>query len=80
MKAKRFVRGLRSYIRRAVRPFGMVTYYEVVQMALLVEQEEYESRYSPSGARESSHTGGKKKKPPHGKEITKSSHSGGVGR
>ncbi|WP_248789482.1 retrotransposon gag domain-containing protein, partial [Escherichia coli] len=66
LKAKRFVRGLKSDIRKAVRPFGAVTYYEAVQKALLVEQKEYKTRYFPSGPGESSQVGGKQKKPPHG--------------
>ncbi len=77
LKAKRFVRGLRLDIRKAVRPFGAVTYYEAVQETLLVEQEEYKTRCFPSGLGESNLAGGKQKKPPHGKGIAKSSHLGG---
>ncbi len=44
LKAKRFIKGLRPDIRRAGRPFNAIIYHDVVQKALLVEQEEYESK------------------------------------
>ncbi len=70
LKAKRFVKGLRPGIRRAVRPFNPITYHDAVQKALLVEQEEFEIKWLPSGPGETSQAG-RLQKPMKSKDTTK---------
>ncbi|KAL6986992.1 hypothetical protein U1Q18_052573 [Sarracenia purpurea var. burkii] len=44
MKARKFEDGLRPEIRRVIRPMRLPTYAEVIDRALLVEQDQEESR------------------------------------
>ncbi|GFZ14170.1 hypothetical protein Acr_24g0003600 [Actinidia rufa] len=68
MRARRFENGLRHEIRRAIRPLVLPTYAEVVDRAIIVEQDEIErKKYFDSKRRQNFGTEGtsgqKKQKP-----------------
>ncbi|GFY85467.1 hypothetical protein Acr_04g0002050 [Actinidia rufa] len=65
MRAQRFEDGLRHEIRRAIRPLVLPTYADVIDMAIIVEQDEIErKKYFDSKRRQnfgSEGTSGQKK-------------------
>ncbi|GFZ04255.1 hypothetical protein Acr_16g0008790 [Actinidia rufa] len=52
MRARRFEDGLRHEIRRAIRPLVLSTYADVLDKAIIVEQDEIEKKYFDSKRRQ----------------------------